>query len=356
MMNQNDKLKDFPKIKLSYENIIYKKVYNSDTILAIPEGKKCFAWFTRQNDKNVCYTIDIKQYKEFHNIKIANVWFSPELSYGTGTILYGTVFYHKNNRFFSIEDIFSYKGKELERMNWGDKFTILENVLSDDLKQIQTHKKSFIFFGLPLFSDNIGDFNDKIKDIKYNITRVQFRQYNRINNYSFMHYSQFMETETIIPSNNLKTNSDTNRQFISNDKRFNNKNILKSEVIFSVKPDIENDIYHLYSLNNDNIEEYYNVSHIPDYKTSVFMNSLFRNIKENINLDKLEESDDEEEFENEKEDKYVYLDRKYNIVCSYNFKFKKWVPIRLADNNNKIVLTKNLPIIGKEKEKEKEKK
>ena len=46
-------LKDFPNIKLSYENIAYKKVYNYDILLAIPYGKKCFAWFTTYNDKNV---------------------------------------------------------------------------------------------------------------------------------------------------------------------------------------------------------------------------------------------------------------------------------------------------------------
>ena len=38
------------------------------------------------------------------------------------------------------------------------------------------------------------------------------------------------------------------------------------------------------------------------------MNELFRNIKENSNLDLLEESDDEEEFENVNPDKYVYLE------------------------------------------------
>ena len=36
------------------------------------------------------------------------------------------------------------------------------------------------------------------------------------------------------------------------------------------------------------------------------MNSLFRTIKENENLDSLEESDDEEEFENSNVDKFVF--------------------------------------------------
>ena len=39
----------------------------------------------------------------------------------------------------------------------------------------------------------------------------------------------------------------------------------------------------------------------------------------------------EDEFENEKEDRFVYLDREFNMICSYNYKFKKWVPLKLAD-------------------------
>ena len=42
---------------------------------------------------------------------------------------------------------------------------------------------------------------------------------------------------------------------------------------------------------------------IQDYKTSILMNKLFRNIKENDNLDLLIESDDEDEFEDVDEDK-----------------------------------------------------
>jgi hypothetical protein len=68
------------------------------------------------------------------------------------------------------------------------------------------------------------------------------------------------------------------------------------------------------------------------------MNKLFRKIKENDRLDALEESDDEEEFENENEDKFVYLDKTYNMICLYNYKFKKWYPIKVADT--KLEITK----------------
>jgi hypothetical protein len=63
------------------------------------------------------------------------------------------------------------------------------------------------------------------------------------------------------------------------------------------------------------------------------MNKLFRIIKENDNLDALEESDDEEEFENENSDKFVKLDKSEKMVCQYNYKFKRWVPVKIASEH-----------------------
>ena len=67
------------------------------------------------------------------------------------------------------------------------------------------------------------------------------------------------------------------------------------------------------------------------------MNKLFRTIKENGNLDKLEESDDEEEFENISDDKFVFLDKEYKIRCVYNSRFKKWAPVELASITENII-------------------
>jgi hypothetical protein len=100
------------------------------------------------------------------------------------------------------------------------------------------------------------------------------------------------------------------------------------ESVLIVKPDIQNDIYHLYEG-----DKYHSVALIPDYKTSVMMNKLFRNIKENANLDALEESDNEDEFEDERDDRFVFLDKSYKMVCAYNYKFKKWAPVRLVSHS-----------------------
>ena len=122
MFTQSDKetlLGEFPNIKLSYENIVYKKVYNSDYIVAIPQGKKCFTWFRSFNEQMVCFIMELTNNKQIMNIQITNVCFSNELAYGT--ILYGTIFNNSNNKFFCIEDIFSYKGDNIERETWNSK-------------------------------------------------------------------------------------------------------------------------------------------------------------------------------------------------------------------------------------------
>jgi hypothetical protein len=124
-----------------------------------------------------------------------------------------------------------------------------------------------------------------------------------------------------------------------------NKNETNYGYNFKVTASITPDIYNLYILDN-NKEIFYEYALIDSYKTSVFMNDLFRKIKENKNLDLLEESDDEEEFENIDLEKYVDLGKSYIIECFYNKKFKKWIPKNLAKNNyiidkNKINLIKN---------------
>jgi hypothetical protein len=55
------------------------------------------------------------------------------------------------------------------------------------------------------------------------------------------------------------------------------------------------------------------------------MNALFRNIKENRNLDALEESDDEEE----ELTPLVDLNKCMPMLCAFNHRFKRWQPVGL---------------------------
>ena len=77
------------------------------------------------------------------------------------------------------------------------------------------------------------------------------------------------------------------------------------------------------------------------------MNKLFRKIKENDNLDLLEESDSEDEFENIDIDKYVNLDKILKFKCVFNPIIKKWQPLENVEEN--LDLTSKEKIIDYEK-------
>ena len=363
-------LSDFPNIKLSYENITHKKVYNSDMILIIPEGKKCFAWFTHINDKPSCLIMELAGDKNINDIKHVNSCFSNELSYGT--IFYGTLFNHLGNRFFTIEDIFSYKDELIERENWSFKMEKIKLCLKNELKQY-AYNNSFIVFGLPIICRTNEELENKLQNINYKINSIQYRLYNRTNNYLFITYDNYINQKEIVVVNKyIEPQIPTQRQL--QEKPFE-KTVVKEqvkskalghmsngtgkpfgEVVFLVKPDIQNDIYNLYCLDENLKEEQHSIAHVPDYNTSVMMNKLFRIIKENNNLDALEESDDEEEFENENISKFVHLDKSHKMICQFNHKFKKWTPLKLANENLEIIKTYEIKNIYKIYDENKKKK
>ena len=97
--------------------------------------------------------------------------------------------------------------------------------------------------------------------------------------------------------------------------------------------DIDYEVYYLY-VRPDVLFQY---AFIPTYKTSIMMNSLFRNIPENTCLDKIEESDDEEDFENIQETKYVDLERKLLMECKFDPKFRRWIPLRPIYENQRVL-------------------
>jgi hypothetical protein len=268
--------------ELSYEKIVHNKVHNSEYNLAIPQGKNMLVWFRIYNDENICLLMELNQNNEIKNIYKILVSFSNNL---TGTILYGKlVEVFKINCFF-IEDIYYYKGEKTINKNYYNKLKLLGFILTNEILQIVLTKDT-ILFGLPLISTSLNNLLQDISTLPYKIEFIQFRNSNR-RDILLMKYNQ-------------------------NKTR-----------IFNIIADIQNDIYKLYDDNNNFID----VALIPNYKTSVMMNKLFRNIKENNNLDLLEESDDEEEFENNNIDKYIIQNKSLKLKCMFNNKFKKWYPI-----------------------------
>jgi len=187
---------------------------------------------------------------------------------------------------------------------------LLNNIFKSELSQMPLND-NYTIFGLPLINNSIHLLLNSIHSLPYTVNHIKYRFFD----------NKYAKKIVTMPYFNKKIEHTT-----------------KKQAIFRITADIEPDIYNLFVYNNG-IEDYYDIAFIPDYKTSVMMNKLFRNIKENYNLDAIEESDDEQEFEDNRQDKYVYLDRTFNMLCEYNFKFKRWIPISVVEDNTLSKLT-----------------
>mgnify|MGYP001172214373 FL=1 len=294
-MNYNEKkflLSKFPQVELCYEKKLHNKVRNIDYYITIPFGKKYFAWFKNYNNKNYLFILEIDKNKNKINSIVPTFGcFKNNLCFGKGTILYGTIFKYKNNNFFNIEDCLYYKNKDLSDFTNLDKLKKTRD-LFNNIKQ-KSYNNNQIIFGLPNMTNKHSEINKIINDTPYKLYAIQHRF--------------------------LTKNID-----IFYNEQITNYNIFAN---FLIKPMIAPDTYKIIALKNHKLIEHSYLL-ISSYNKSVFMNKLFRNIKENENLDYIEESDDDEEFENISENKFI-LKKEYIFRCVLNRKLKLWEPVEI---------------------------
>ena len=360
-------IKSFPsEIKFSYEKSTHKKVL-SDLYVIIPKGRKYFVWFTHHDRKNICLFLEVcNRTHNIVNVFFRHVSFHDTLSYGT--IFYGTLFRQRvsidETDIFSVENIYYYKGENIQDYDYESKLRIIKDIFDTKLRynmrfQFNVSQKNVVF-GIPVIATSFDEAVRVAGKLPYAVYSIQYRYLknhegprqpsigNMIEYYLFggserserndnagkIEIPEIKKAPTYTPPSKLLTNTNANTNVNTNA----NTNANTKTRVFYIKPDLQNDIYYLYdtkaftlsSLATSSIISN-NIGHIPDYKTSVLMNKLFRNIKENRNLDALEESDDEEEFENIQIDKFVDLNKVLKMRCNFNYKFQAWVPIQVVE-------------------------
>jgi hypothetical protein len=291
--------KNFPAIELSYDNINHKKVPN--LYLAIPYGKKYCIWYTHYNGEDICYLIEynIKTHKIIHFKRICS-FFEKSLSYGT--VLYGTLVNKNKGEFFVCENIFYFEGRNVCNRPYKYILNLMNTLFVDNkIKQI-AYTGNEVIVTLCIMNKIKEGLLETVHDQTYDIYGILSR--NIHNTYSFL-----------VPQKSIRSSNKT--------------------FTFRVMADIKYNVYNLYCYGKNGIQ-FYQKTYIPDYKTSVMLNDKYRIIKENSNLDLLEESDDEEEFQNIDEDKFVHLDRYYNFKCTFHNKIKRWIPLEIT-NDRRIV-------------------
>lgn len=314
-------IEGFPKVELSYETHVHNKVH-SHYAVAVPMGKKMFAWFTVHNEQNVCLLVDPLSLRTSGTFGLAQ--FDTSLCFGEhGTLVYGTIVNYNQSKFFNLEDIFFYKGRNVGKDFHIEKLSMFKQMLDRELGRYAFNNKCIVF-GLPAVHTSHEDLAKIVSLLPYKMYSVQFYYFNR-RDVSSIKYSTFCETgpaPLIMPLTPALTPEQKPQQPVMQ------RPVHNQTKIFNVTADLQPDIYYLQPTMPPQQGKV--VAYIPNYETSTMMNKLFRNIKENANLDALEESDDDEEFENNQVDKFVFLDRTYKMECVYNYKFKKWVPQKVV--------------------------
>jgi len=280
-------LSRFPPLELSYENILHKKVY-ADVYMLIPTGPKAFVWFTYWHDKNVCFLLHLNEKNNICDITPYPTCFAANLA--LNTVIYGTVFSANNLTHFTCEHLFYYKNMLVDKAPFIEKLRLLREIFASEVKQV-AYTPAFLLLGLPVLKTNYEQLLAAVNGLPYGLQGVRFCNSNQ--NYSLGLY------------------------------KFNSATL--QEAVFQVKATIDADIYHLY----DQANVFNGIAFVPSYKSSVYLNSLFRRIRENINLDYLEESEDEMDYEDTAIDKFVDLEKSLTMRCVYNRKFKKWQPVEV---------------------------
>lgn len=264
----------------------YKKMVNFIGIRVIPIGQPCLIHIYK---KTVFF------YKYNTTTSFLSFYIST-LDIQDNTTMIATMI---DENKCCIHDLIYTSGKYQE--STVKRLEILLSVLKNNIAILNAETN--VIFGMCYLFDTWQEFIKKKELIYYNFSVIEYITNNRVGN--------------------------KNTRFLY---KFKSGNTLQTEPVinvkqFFVKADLQYDVYYLYESTNKT--DTYEMADIPNYKTSVMMNNIFRKIKENADLDLLEESDEEEEFEDCRLDKYVDLDKTVLMTCEYNCTNKKWIPKKI---------------------------
>jgi hypothetical protein len=258
--------------------------------------------------KNVCIVMQLNKNGSVRDLEIHPACFDATLASSTGTLLLGTHFLHNRQHYFTTEDIIVYKGTRVSFFSFHEKLAIMKEMFAKHVAQ-KSYNINFITIGIPCWCPNYTNAIQTIDSLPYPVYGI--RAFNTRNKKE--------------PSCGIYQVREKQKQ--------------NAEGIFRVKATLHSDIYHLYCFDHNN-KGVYATAAVPSYRRSVQLNDIFRRVKENSNLDLLEESDDEEEFENVDEDKFVDMNKSVLMKCVYHKKFRKWEPVEVI-SNSKLITRQN---------------
>lgn len=291
-------------------------------IRTIPYGTRGFVWIKQYYGYVYTYFVTYKHKSyQFNTIKLNIPQTKLKLlaNGNTGTILYGcntdTYLNNKKISYFILEHICFFQSENLLNRysftsNMKKQYYFVSNYVDINKKNMNDDMLSKYRF---ICLSNTYITQKKTISPIILIQRI-LKQQNKV--FTIQLYNEY---EMIYENRNVQKHIDTLKT---------SSNCTQQQVSFIVKPLCNEDIYSLYDIKTN---EYVGNAIIQTIKVSKFMNKLFRNIPENDNLDMIEESDDEEYFENTNTDKDIIV-KSMELPFIYNNRLKGWEPYMIKRN------------------------
>jgi hypothetical protein len=341
--------------EIYYETSVHKK-FLADVYAVIPKGRKCVLWFKQNqcwmfqiarrpytppntNSTNSPFIHGTVQYEEARTIHMPftnAAWYA-----GQGTMIYGTCVFEKRKdvqKRFSVENVIWLCGEKQPNNGSLGRFSAFFDAYS------QERAKHHFQLHMPIMHSAFNDaVRDAIKITSYEVFCIQHRFLNRpcieFKNLAMSHIDtpcvadnpQFFPKQANTPSvattsvvASVATTSATTATRVATAVASVAQYRTQTRT-FVIAPDTQNDIYYVLRSSDEPITANTMIAHIPNYKTSVMMNAMFRNIKENRNLDALEESDEEDEALIP----LVDVNKRVRMSCTFSARFKRWQPVGL---------------------------
>lgn len=371
-----------PRIHAVNETTGQETCHGADVVVLVPKGNRCLFWFTVRETQNVCYVIEVTHVSgvssSYGKQYIVKTCFHTSMSYGDGTILRGTSVRHKGATICSIDDVYYHKGECVQSQSLIGRMRVIHDIFQYDLQQIRYFANQVVFAPCIMLPGNtsVSDIQNRVDALPYPVKYIQFRYAQRnTSNIVNVDVDHLVVTGPVPPppppplppplppmhqgnnvmiqitpcdngsnSRHLPRNPQTD---LSRRPAHMNANARVADAVFKIRADLQNDVYKLYTYGPGGADVYHGIAGIQSYNDSVRMNKLFRNIKENRNLDALEESDDEEDFENVAIDKYVNLEASYRMVCRYVARINRWVPLNVAARGQRMATQTQVFYLGR---------
>jgi hypothetical protein len=339
-------LRQFPHFELSYETVSHKKVSSSihDSIaVAISTGRKYFIWYTHKygSSEDACYLVGLDKDKQ-----ICSVEPRPSVpGFSLGTVVYCTLYEMPDKTpIFLAEDIYYFRGINLSNLCFGDRIGFLCDYVRDC-------KAPDIALPLMWYAkDHSSVIPAEIASkIGYQAHHIQYREIHRVSPYINVIIPKrgTIPSAVVAPISSATVAQKMTAAAIMNPiPNFDfTKPAFRYPAVFNVTADPQLDLYHLYAYGGPGVAVYCGLAGVQSFKTSIFMNRIFRRIRENEHLDYAEESEDEADFENLDANKFVNLDAVVSIECVFNQKHKKWIPVRVS--KEKLIHIEKLVSVGR---------